>query len=222
MHSLPLVSPLTLTFQIGHQKIGAGSCCLIPCAGQSSINLAYSSGQNSLGKYILDMQSIVFISHGIDQLTSCFLSQNSLSKDIAKQNACMAIQLKLNLVHAFLTSTSVKKIIFRTLLMQLAKKCIIVPPQYLTQNYQISASLVGFPGGSVVKNLPANAGDAGSIPGSGSSPGEGHGNPLQYSCLENPMDRGAWWATVDGIVKESDTVQQLNNNKSSLGRIFIQ
>ena len=51
-----------------------------------------------------------------------------------------------------------------------------------------------FPGGSVVKNLPANAGDTGdmgSIPGLGGSPGEGNGNPLQYSCLENPMDRGA-------------------------------
>ena len=49
----------------------------------------------------------------------------------------------------------------------------------------------GFPGGSVVKNLLANAGDAGLIPGLGRSPGEGNGNPLQYSCLENPMDRGA-------------------------------
>ena len=55
-----------------------------------------------------------------------------------------------------------------------------------------------FPHGSVVKNLPANAGDADSIPGSGRSPGGGHGNPLQYPCLENPMDRGAWWATVHG------------------------
>ena len=58
----------------------------------------------------------------------------------------------------------------------------------------------------MVKNLPANAGDAGLISGSGRSPGEGNGDPLQYSCLENPMDRGAWWATVDGIVQESDTV----------------
>ena len=49
-----------------------------------------------------------------------------------------------------------------------------------------------FPGGSVVKNLPANAGDPGSIPGPGRSPGEGNDNPLQYSCLENSMDRGAW------------------------------
>ena len=58
----------------------------------------------------------------------------------------------------------------------------------------------------MVKNLPANAGDAGLISGSGRSPGEGNGDPLQYSCLENPMDRGTWWATVDGIVQESDTV----------------
>ena len=53
----------------------------------------------------------------------------------------------------------------------------------------------GFPGGTVVKNLPVNAGDTGdmgSIPGSGRSPGGGHGSPLQYSCLENPTDRGAW------------------------------
>ena len=56
----------------------------------------------------------------------------------------------------------------------------------------------------VVKNPSASAGDIrdmGSIPGSGRSPGEGHGNPLQYSCLENPMDRGAWWATVHGVTK---------------------
>ena len=63
---------------------------------------------------------------------------------------------------------------------------------------------LGIPGGTVVKNLPANAGvigDTGSIPGLGRSPGEGNDNPLQYSCLENPMDRGAWQATVHGIVK---------------------
>ena len=54
----------------------------------------------------------------------------------------------------------------------------------------------------MVKNLPASAGDArdtGSIPGSGRSHGEGNGNPLQYSCLENPMDRGAWWVIVHGV-----------------------
>ena len=63
---------------------------------------------------------------------------------------------------------------------------------------------MGFPGGSVAKNLPANAGDRGNaclIPGSGRSPGGGNGNSLQYSCLENPMDRGAWRATVHGVTK---------------------
>ena len=63
----------------------------------------------------------------------------------------------------------------------------------------------GFPGGPAVMNLPANAGHTGSIPGSGRSPGEGNGYPLQYSCLGDPMDRGAWWATVHGVTKESDT-----------------
>ena len=59
----------------------------------------------------------------------------------------------------------------------------------------------GFLDGSVVKNLPANAGDLGSITGSGRSPGGRNGNPLQNSCLENPMDRGAWWATVHGVTE---------------------
>ena len=60
---------------------------------------------------------------------------------------------------------------------------------------------MGFPGGSVVKNLPANAGDTDLIPGLGRSPAKGNGNPLQYSCLRSPMDRGAWWATVRGVAK---------------------
>ena len=59
----------------------------------------------------------------------------------------------------------------------------------------------GFPDGLVVKNLPANAGDTDSIPGSGRSPREWNGNPPQYSCLENPTDRGAWWATVHGVTR---------------------
>ena len=61
----------------------------------------------------------------------------------------------------------------------------------------------------MVKNPPANAGDPGSIPGSERSPGGRNGNPLQYSCLENSMDRGAWWATVHGVAKESDTTERL-------------
>ena len=70
--------------------------------------------------------------------------------------------------------------------------------------YELQRESVGFPGGAVVKHPPASAGDAkdvGLIPGSGRSPGVGNGNPLQYSCLENSMDRGAWWATVHGAAK---------------------
>ena len=62
------------------------------------------------------------------------------------------------------------------------------------------------------KESACNSGDAGLIPGSGRSAGEGNGNPLQYSCLGNPMDRGAWQATVHGITKESDMAQQLNHH----------
>ena len=68
-------------------------------------------------------------------------------------------------------------------------------------------SSLGFPGGTVVKNPPANSGDIrdeGSISGSRRSSGGGHGNPLQYSCLENPMDRGVWWATVPQDCQELD------------------
>ena len=64
--------------------------------------------------------------------------------------------------------------------------------------------LLGFRGGSSVKNPPANAGgirDVGLIPGLGRSPGGGHGNPLQYSCLKNPMDRGGWWAMAYRVTK---------------------
>ena len=71
---------------------------------------------------------------------------------------------------------------------------------------------MGFLGGMGVKNPPANAGDtrdAGLIPGLGRSPGEGNGNPLQYSCLNNSMDRGVWWATVHGIPKNQT---QLNHH----------
>ena len=68
---------------------------------------------------------------------------------------------------------------------------------------------MGFPGGSVVKNPPASAEDVGSIPGSGKSPEEGNGNSVQYSCLGNPIDRGAWWTTVHGVASESDTTERL-------------
>ena len=68
---------------------------------------------------------------------------------------------------------------------------------------------MGFPGSSVGKESTCNAGDLGSIPGLGRSPGGGHGNPLQYSCLENPMDRGAWQAAVHGVTKSQTRLSNL-------------
>ena len=68
----------------------------------------------------------------------------------------------------------------------------------------------GFPGGSEVKVSAPSAGDLGLIPGLGRSPGEGNGNPLQYSFLVNPMDGRAWWATVHGVAKESDMTERLH------------
>ena len=68
---------------------------------------------------------------------------------------------------------------------------------------------MGFPGGSDLKESARNIRNPGLIPGSGRSPGEGKGNLLHYSCLENPMDRGAWQATVHGVAKESDITEQL-------------
>ena len=76
--------------------------------------------------------------------------------------------------------------------------------KFLFAVYKWSVYQLGFLGGSVVRNPLASvggAGDAGSISGSGRSPGEGNGTLLQYSCLENPMDRGAWQATVNGVAK---------------------
>ena len=79
-------------------------------------------------------------------------------------------------------------------------------PQEVTESkrspdYFPTSLFRGFPGGSRGKESACNAGNPGSIPGPGRPPGEGHGNPLQYSCLQNPMDRGAWWATVHGVAK---------------------
>ena len=81
--------------------------------------------------------------------------------------------------------------------------------QYMLNKMSLDISQVAL----VVKNLPANAGDAtdpGSIPGLGRSPGGGHGNPLQYSCLENPKDRGTWWATVHRVTKSQTQPKRLS------------
>ena len=78
-----------------------------------------------------------------------------------------------------------------------------IPNDYHNKLREVNGNIPiwGFPGGSDGKESACNAGDPGSIPGLRRSSGEGNGNPLQYSCLENPMDRGAWWATVHGVAK---------------------
>ena len=76
---------------------------------------------------------------------------------------------------------------------------------------------MGFPGGTVIQNPPANAEDVSSVPGSGRSPGVGNGNALQYSCLENSMDRGAWWATVPELSKSLENSSSTQLKKKIIG-----
>ena len=76
----------------------------------------------------------------------------------------------------------------------------------------------GFPGGLVVKNPPANAGDAGLTPGLGRSPEGGNGNPLQYSGLGNPTDRGAWWGMAHEVVKELGMTKRLHSMRPDADR----
>ena len=80
---------------------------------------------------------------------------------------------------------------------------------------------MGFPGGSLVKNPPANAVDAGSTPGSGRSPGEGNCNPLQFSCLGKCTDRGAWWAAVHGVTKSPDTTWRLSTSMYNVNECIL-
>ena len=87
-------------------------------------------------------------------------------------------------------------------------------------NQQVRGKMLYFPGGALVKNPPPNAGDEGdsvSIPGLGRSLGEGNGNPLQYSCLENSMDRGAWQATVQGITKSQTQLSEHTHTHTHTG-----
>ena len=97
--------------------------------------------------------------------------------------------------------------------------------QWTTKEVPVSTAIIifklDFLGGSVVKNLPDNAGDAkgtGSVSALGRSPAEGNGNPFQYPCLGNPMDRGAWPATVHGVAKESDTT---DHNAQSTQKMLL-
>ena len=86
--------------------------------------------------------------------------------------------------------------------------------------HHLLTSLV--PGGSEVKGSASNAGDPGSIPGSGRSPGEGNGNPLWYSCLENPMDGGTWYATVNGVAKSQTQLSDFTFTFTSLRMRYLQ
>ena len=109
------------------------------------------------------------------------------------------------LLNLFLLRYIFKKVFIRVSIVKLQAEDIQLHGISTIQFWLAQCLLEGLLGGAlVVKNLPANAGnkrDMGPIPGSRISPGGGHGNPLQYSCLENLMDRGAWWATVHGIAK---------------------
>ena len=87
--------------------------------------------------------------------------------------------------------------------------------------YRMLWSGLGYPSGSDGEESTCNARDMGSIPGLGRSPGEGNGSPLQYSCLGDPMDRGAWRATVHGVTKESDTTERLSNNLEILHQLRV-
>ena len=97
-------------------------------------------------------------------------------------------------------------------------------PGYVPENAYIELLTpnVMIPVGSAAENLPPNVGNAGSIPGLGKSPGEGNGNPFQYSCLENPTDRGTWWATVHGLVRSRTQHSNMQNvmvtERGGLGR----
>ena len=120
----------------------------------------------------------------------------------------------------FLLATAVPEI-------QCLEPCLCLQATMFTKGPQLTCRCpdhLGLPGGSAVKNPPANAGDMGLIPGLRRFPGGGNGNPLQYTCLENPMDRGAWWVTVHGGHKESAMTEHICTSvltiwvKSKLGQ----
>ena len=81
--------------------------------------------------------------------------------------------------------------------------------------------MMSLPGGSDGKESAYNAGDLSSIPASGRSPGDGNGNPVQYPCLENPMDRGAWWATVHGVTESDKAAKPILSHSKDLVSIRL-
>ena len=97
------------------------------------------------------------------------------------------------------------------------KKCVIA-----SESEDLVFRGQGFPGSSDGKASAYSAGDLGSIPGLGRSPGEGNGNPLQYSCLENPMDRGAWWATAHGVAKSQTRLSDFISLHFTFSSCFLE
>ena len=97
-----------------------------------------------------------------------------------------------------------------------ARACVRTHTHTHTHTHTQNVELLGFPAGSEVKASACIAGDLGSIPESGRSPGEGNGNPLQYSCLENPMDGGAWWTIVHGVAKSRTRLSDLKKKNVEL------
>ena len=132
-------------------------------------------------------------------------STGHLMKESARSSQCSAIEASQLRSQPSRGSESWHRLLncapSRFLIPRIVKHCKIAGILYpLWRGFCNSNKSLGvFLGGSLVKNPPASTGDAGSIPGSGRSPGEGNSNPLQYSCLENSTDRGAWWATVQGL-----------------------
>ena len=128
-----------------------------------------------------------------------------------------------NLLHFFLNYARLYKIMglkilwhYLPLTHYFSDGCHTILDSYLIHPFKHFWSRL--PGGSGVKGSACNAGDLGSISGSGRSPGEGNGNPLQYSCLENPMDRGSWWAAVHGVTR---SWTRLSDFTSLWSKLFV-
>ena len=135
--------------------------------------------------------------HLRDLVLSLWLGEAFSCVSVQLQFWCVCIYFKSNANHINIIRERIEKSL-------LHKTIWISPRSWINEMELIWTDLKeskGVPDGSVVKNPPANAGDVGSIPGSGRSAGEGDGKPLQYSCLGNPMNRGAWQATVHVVAK---------------------